>query len=235
MFLFICLFKMLFQIFIAAFIFGFSGALSPGPVLVAVIETTPKYGKFTGFLFILGHSILEIIVIIAIFYNLATVLSIPTVYFIFCTIGGVILFYLGYVNIKNINEYSLEKQLEVSEFDTTKLKHPIIQGIILSVSNPFFLIWWGTAGLSNIISLNVFLFGVLGALIYFLGHVSSDFLWYDIISFSVHYGKKLINDKIYRILLIVCSSLFFYFAFKFIFLGTTQFFFNIDFSGFFLF
>ena len=62
---------MLVQIFIAAFIFGFSGALSPGPVLVAVIESTPKYGKLTGFMFIVGHSILEIVVIIAIFYNLA--------------------------------------------------------------------------------------------------------------------------------------------------------------------
>ena len=226
---------MLIQIFIAAFIFGFSGALSPGPVLVAVIETTPKYGKWTGFLFILGHSILEIVVIIAIFYNLAAFLSIPIVYFIFCTIGGVILFYLGFVTIKNINEYSIEKEFAVTEFDESKLKHPIIQGIILSISNPFFLIWWGTAGLSNIISLNVFIFGILGAITYFFGHVSSDFLWYDIISFSVYYGKKIITDKVYKILLICCSSLFFYFCFKFVLLGSALFFFSVDLSTFFLF
>ncbi|MHA1785937.1 MAG: LysE family translocator [Candidatus Helarchaeota archaeon] len=224
---------MLFQIFIAAFIFGFSGAISPGPVLVAVIESTPKYGKFTGFLFIVGHSILEIIVIIAIFYNLAFFLMIPLIYFIFCTVGGGILFILGYLIIKNINEYSIEREFIKTDINESKLKHPIIQGMILSVSNPFFLIWWGTAGLSNILSLNVFIFGFLGALIYFLGHISSDFLWYDVISFSVHFGKKFIINKVYKILLIICCSLFFYFGFKFIFLGTSKFFFNMDFSNFF--
>ena len=224
---------MVLQIFIAAFIFGFSGAASPGPVLVAVINSTHKYGKFTGFLFMIGHSILEILVVILIFYNLAVVLSIPLVYFIFCTVGGSILFILGYLTLKNINEFSIEKEMEKVEIKESKFKHPIIQGIILSLSNPFFLIWWGTAGLSNMTSLNVFIFGMVGVIIYYIGHILSDFAWYDFISFSVFYGKKIITDKVYKIILIICSCLFFYFCFKFILIGSTNFFWNLDFSVYF--
>ncbi len=221
---------MLFQIFVAAFIFGFSGAASPGPVLVAVINSTYKYGKFTGFLFIVGHSILEIIVVILIFYNLAVILSIPLIYFIFGIIGGSILFILGYLTLKNLNKFSIETEMQKNEINESKFKHPIVQGIILSISNPFFLIWWGTAGLSNMNSLNVFIFGILGVIIYYIGHILSDFTWYNFISFSVFYGKKIITDKVYKIILIICSCLFFYFCFKFILIGTANFFWSIDFS-----
>ena len=81
--------------------------------------------------------------------------------------------------------------------------------------------------------LNVFIFGVLGVVIYYIGHVLSDFTWYNFVSFSVFYGKKLITDKVYKIILIICSCLFFYFCFKFILIGSMNFFWNLDFSVYF--
>ncbi|MBD3228779.1 MAG: hypothetical protein GF329_11390 [Candidatus Lokiarchaeota archaeon] len=209
------LFKMstLLAIFIFSFFYGLSGALTPGPVLTGVIVDTPRVGWETGPLYIAGHAILESAVIIASFFGLSLILNIFYVR-IFISIGGsIVLFILAALLLKDIRKTSLSEIIENN--NQGKSRNSILAGIYLSLSNPFWIIWWTTAGFAHMESLNVFYFGILGAMIYFVGHILSDLSWYTFISSMISVGKNLISDKLYKIILICCACFFIYFGIKF--------------------
>ncbi|MHA1271210.1 MAG: LysE family transporter [Candidatus Helarchaeota archaeon] len=206
----------LIQIFFLSFIYGLSGALTPGPVLTGVIVDTPKSGWKTGPFYIIGHSMLESLVVLASFFGLSLILNLPPV-FITVSIGGsIVLFILAFLLIKDIKNVSITEI--INKANEKKSRNTIFAGIYLSISNPFWIIWWATAGLAHMNSLNIFYFGAIGAVIYFLGHISGDFSWYTFISSMLFLGKNFITDRIYKIILICCASFFIYFGIKFILL-----------------
>ncbi|NVM01531.1 MAG: LysE family transporter [Candidatus Helarchaeota archaeon] len=225
-------------IFGGAFIYGFTGALTPGPVLTAVISETPKRqrGYLVGPLMIVGHAILEAIVILAAFYGLINLIRIPIVYFIISTVGGSILIFMAvqlFYEMKK-KEISLSSEIEKSKNKKNSIfkYSPVIQGIILSISNPFWILWWGTSGFTYMFYLfeRVSLSGMLEFLYslglisiqfswvvtYFFGHISSDFAWYSFVSISIYKGKKVISDRTYIVILICCGIFFSYLGVKFI-------------------
>jgi len=51
-------------IFISAFLIGFSGAMMPGPMLGITIEGSLKKGYIAGPLVVLGHGLLELVLIL---------------------------------------------------------------------------------------------------------------------------------------------------------------------------
>jgi threonine/homoserine/homoserine lactone efflux protein len=205
------------SIFILSFIYGLSGSLTPGPVLTGVIVDTAKSGWKTGPLYIFGHAMLEAIVVIASFYGLYTLLQITAVKTVISISGSIVLFILAILLLRDIKTVSFSEIIE-NKNKTSKSRNSILAGIYLSIANPFWIIWWASAGLAHMESLNVFLYGIIGSIVYFLGHISSDFGWYTFISSMVHLGKNLITDKIYKIILICSASLFIYFGIKFILL-----------------
>ncbi|MFQ5892554.1 MAG: LysE family transporter, partial [Candidatus Methanofastidiosia archaeon] len=62
-------------IVITSFLVGLSGALSPGPVLVATITEASKRGFVAGPLIVFGHAVLELILILSLVFGLGEFLS----------------------------------------------------------------------------------------------------------------------------------------------------------------
>ncbi len=54
-----------YQIFIGAMLVGFSGALVPGPMLTLTISSVAEKGFWTSVFIVIGHSILELMIVIA--------------------------------------------------------------------------------------------------------------------------------------------------------------------------
>ena len=80
---------------------------------------------------------------------------------------------------------------------------PVLAGIVLSVSNPFWIIWWVTVGMGFVTqSLQ---FGIAGLLSFYFGHILSDLAWYSFVSFSVSAGRRLCPPMLYRIVFITCG------------------------------
>jgi hypothetical protein len=101
----------LWGIFISAFLIGFSGAMMPGPMLGVTIDGSLKKGWTAGPLTVLGHGILELILIIIMTFGLKDFFSNPTVAGFIGLFGGAFLAWMGYGMIKSgINKsVSLEK------------------------------------------------------------------------------------------------------------------------------
>ncbi|MDP7240529.1 MAG: LysE family transporter, partial [Dehalococcoidia bacterium] len=72
---------------------------------------------------------------------------------------------------------------------------PIVGGILVSLSNPFWTVWWLTVGAAFIArSLEL---GLLGIGAFYLGHILSDYAWYSLVSVALASGRSLMTERIY--------------------------------------
>ena len=190
----------LLTIFAGAFVVGLSGAMAPGPVLTVTVSETLKRGFKAGPLIVLGHAILEIILLALIAAGLGPFFQLPTVTTIFLSAGGIILLWMG-AHMVITNKRTTEDVLNAKGAETSY--GPVLAGIVLSVSNPFWIIWWVTVGMGFVSqSLQ---FGIAGLLSFYFGHILADLAWYSFVSYSVSAGRRLCPPVAYRTLFITCG------------------------------
>ncbi len=70
----------------------------------------------------------------------------------------------------------------------------ILKGILVSLMNPYWYIWWISIGAAFIIKSGKFELG--GVTAFFTGHISADFIWYLFIGFLISTGRRFFNQKI---------------------------------------
>jgi threonine/homoserine/homoserine lactone efflux protein len=122
---------------------AFSGAAMPGPLLTGCINQTLRRGFSAGPLMIVGHSLLEMALIAGLIIALRRVLEHAAAKAVIALAGGTLLLYLGYGMIRS----SRTLRLNLHGDAHAKLSSPIWQGIVLSLANPYWTIWWATVGL----------------------------------------------------------------------------------------
>jgi threonine/homoserine/homoserine lactone efflux protein len=189
-------------VFIAAssFMLALSGALVPGPLFTITVSESVKRGFIAGPLIILGHGILELVIILLIIMGITPFLQRESTRLVISVIGGVILIIMGIMLFRDAKDVKLEftgKEEERKRFG------PVLSGVIGSISNPYWTIWWVTIGLGYLMS--SLRFGIMGVVAFFIGHITADLAWYSIISYAVSKGRRLIGDKGYRSMLYVCG------------------------------
>jgi len=205
----------LWVIFISAFIIGFSGALMPGPMLGITINGSLKKGWKAGPLIVLGHGILEIILVITMTFGLKDLFANKTVAGVIGLIGGAFLAWMGYGMIKSGIGKSVSLESQRTD-NGTEMGNLVLTGIIVSATNPYFILWWASTGVESV--RQSYVFGLFGVLVFFIGHILSDFVWYSAISIAFSGGKKLISDTVYRWIVILLGL--FLVAFSIYFIGS---------------
>lgn len=96
----------------------------------------------------------------------------------------------------------------------------MISGILMSVANPYWIIWWATIGLGYI--LYSWKFGFWGIAFFFTGHILADLSWYSLVSAAVAGGRNFLTDRLYRGLIAVCAVFLVVFAGYFVYAGFTK-------------
>lgn len=81
--------------------------------------------------------------------------------------------------------------------------NPVAAGALVSLSNPFFLIWWGAVGAGYVVV--ALRFGLVGIVFFFLGHILSDFTWYTFVSWMASRGRQRISRRIYQGITAACG------------------------------
>jgi threonine/homoserine/homoserine lactone efflux protein len=81
--------------------------------------------------------------------------------------------------------------------------HPVVAGILTSLSNPYWTIWWATIGLGYIVLSRRL--GTVGLLSFYVGHILSDLSWYSFVALALTLGRRAISDRIYRGVVAVCG------------------------------
>lgn len=206
-------------IFSTAFLVGLSGAMMPGPMLTFTISETVQRGFRAAPQIVLGHGILELVLILALVQGFSKYLTKTNVSHTIALLGGLFLLYTGYTIVKD----TLKERVTISTFnsksDHVSRLNPVIGGALVSLSNPYWSIWWATIGLGYItLSLKK---GVLGLTSFFSGHILSDLLWYCFIAMAVTSSRRYLNDSVYRGILIICGIFLIGLGFYFIRFGIT--------------
>jgi len=187
-----------YSIFAVSFTIALSGALTPGPLLATVIHHSGKHGFKTGPLVILGHAILEIIMVTLLVLGFGNMVNNPEILKGISITGGIILAFFGGHMLKDAK--IMAKDTGKAEPHSTNL---VITGFIISVSNPHWTIWWLTVGLGLVLAANKN--GPAALAVFFAGHILADLAWYSIISFAIAKGKKFISESTYSVVIAVCG------------------------------
>lgn len=181
-----------------SFVVAFSGAASPGPLLAVAIVEGNRRGFLAGPLLILGHGILELLMLFLLILGLDKLLAKPFVEDVISLLGGAFLLYMGVSISRSSFE---EKNMDEGEGGGNTL----FLGALVSLSNPYWTIWWITVGVA-ILSKSL-PFGLLGVALFFTGHILADFLWYSGITLAVSQGKNFLTPRFYQFLMFFCGLL----------------------------
>jgi len=195
---------------VSSFMIALSGALVPGPLFTITVSESARRGASTGPLLILGHAILEILIILLILSGLSPFLKHETTRHVISLAGGSMLVLMGIMILKDLRRI----RLDLSAEGGGKGFNLILTGIVGSLANPYWVIWWATIGLGYLVS--SMKYGIAGVVVFFLGHISADLLWYSAISYAVARGTKIMGEKAYKTVLAICAVFLIFFGAWFI-------------------
>lgn len=181
--------------FLLGFIIGLTGALAPGPTLVATINASMTGGWKSGPKVTMGHILSEIGIVMLILIGLSVFLLDYSALIGF--IGGTALVIFGILTIRN------SRHLNLAATGVVKEMNPYYAGFFTSVLNPYFWIWWFTVG--SALFLTAIEGGFLPALLFIAGHWCADLSWLTLISAGIHKGKVFLPDRAYHAILICCG------------------------------
>jgi threonine/homoserine/homoserine lactone efflux protein len=213
---------------VTSFLVGLSGAMMPGPVLTITIgETAARLsgdspvrdgaeperaawgeahrtrlvrGALAGPLIVLGHGMLEVGLVAAVVLGLGKLLVRTDVMGWMGLVGGIVLVWMAWGMFRSLPGLRLHVAAESPE----RRQHPVLAGILTSLSNPYWAVWWATIGLGYIaLSLKL---GFIGLVAFYCGHILSDLVWYAAVSLSLVLGHRLLTDRAYRGVLAACAS-----------------------------
>lgn len=186
-------------IFGSSFVVGLSGALMPGPVLTVTIAEATKRGFWAGPLIVLGHGIIEFSLFVALVLGVGTLLKHDLVFGIVGVGGGIVLIGMGIGMVRDTRTATLKLDLDPGE-----RSRPVIAGLLTSISNPYFIIWWATIGLSYIALSQQH--GIMGLGSFYSGHIMADVVWYFAVAAAITVGKKIMSDRTYRWIIGLCGG-----------------------------
>lgn len=197
------------NILLFSFLLALTGALIPGPLFTFTIYKSlkQKRGYLAGIFIILGHALVELILILALlagatllFKNLIFLTAIGV-------IGGSFLIIFGILVIKNTPTTDPNVDFSLQDDDVKGYKgNSFLGGIIVSMSNPYWELWWAIVGLGFMVNNNISFSNPVGLILFFIGHELGDIVWYIPISTFISLGGKSLNPKIFKYVLLFCGA-----------------------------
>ncbi|MEZ5125863.1 MAG: LysE family transporter [Thermoleophilia bacterium] len=189
-------------IFASSLLVAYSGALMPGPMLTIVIAESPRQGVKTGPLVVLGHALLELALLVALIVGLGPVLTRPAVHATLAVVGGIMLIGTAASMFLTVarRQVDLTQSLETG---TVRHVRTVAAGAVASLSNPYWVLWWATIGLSLVTQ--AYLLGLAGVIAFYLGHILGDLTWFTAVSGLVAAGRRWISQRLYYGMIVVSA------------------------------
>ncbi len=198
------------SIAVTSFLVGLSGAMMPGPVLTVTIgETAARLrstaasrlirGAAVGPLIVVGHGILEVCLVLAIVLGIGALLTRTPIMGTIGIAGGLTLIWMAWGMFRGLKGLTLATEAGPA----VRRRHPVWAGILTSVSNPYWILWWATVGLGFVT--RALEYGPLVVVGFYLSHFLADLGWLSAVGSAVTAGRRVLTPAIYRGIFVVCG------------------------------
>lgn len=195
---------------IQAVIISLSGVMAPGSITAATIAQGTR-SRWAGALISVGHGLVEIPLIAALMLGLHFVFEVPSVKIVIGLAGGLFLLWMGIGMLRQSRNPSAPSNENIRS-------DAVAAGVILSATNPYFLLWWATVGLNLAVGAKAL--GLWALVIFAVVHWLCDLVWLLILSFAAFYTNKgagLFGRHFQKGILIFCGGALLLFGVKFIY------------------
>jgi len=183
-------------------VISFSGVMMPGPMFAVTLTKSYK-SPWAGTEIALGHAVIEVPMILLIYFGFAQFFQDIIVQLVLSILGGGMIIWLG------INMF--RARAGVAQQGKDLPYNAFTAGMITSGFNPFFLLWWATIG--SMLIMRILEFGTVGLIVFIIVHWLCDLVWLSFVSVTVYktqslWGQKLLRGrKLQEWLFIACSLL----------------------------
>ena len=183
-------------IILSVIVISLSGVMMPGPMF-AVAVAKSYHSPWAGTKMSIGHAIVEVPLILLIYFGFAQFFQRDAVQIGLSLAGGAVIIWLG------INMFRARKDVVSSGKD---LKYgAVTAGIVMSAINPLFLLWWATVG--SMLVMKFIAFGTVGLPVLIITHWTCDLVWLSFVSVLIYRTKALWGLKLQEWIFAVCSLL----------------------------
>jgi threonine/homoserine/homoserine lactone efflux protein len=195
-------------IFLAsAVVISLSGVMMPGSITAAVIAQSARSKKAGAFIAI-GHAVIEIPLIFLLILGFDVVLKSQKVQVTIGIVGGGVLLWMAVQMLRDL------RKAEYTAAEGYK-RSPVLTGFILSVSNPYFLLWWATVGLN--LAMKARTLGALALVLFAIVHWLCDLVWLHLLAWASFKGSALLSAPRQKIVFGICAAALGFFGAKFIY------------------
>jgi len=183
-------------ILVSVVVISFSGVMLPGPMFAVTLAKSYK-SPLAGTQISLGHAVIEVPLILLIYFGFAPFFQNTIVQLVLGIVGGGMIIWLG-ISMFRARAQVVRggKDLPYSAF---------MAGILTSALNPFFLLWWATIG--SMLIMRFLDFGIMGLAVFIVVHWLCDLVWLSFVSNLVYRTHSLWGRKFQEWLFTACSLL----------------------------
>ncbi|MBN2203883.1 MAG: LysE family transporter [Thermoleophilia bacterium] len=187
--------------FFSSMLIAYSGAIMPGPMLAVVVAESPRQGVRAGPLVVLGHALLELALLGLLVLGLGPLLEREGVQAVLSVLGGVMLVATAAVMLLSVARDTA--RLEYGAAGGRAHGRAVLGGVVSSLSNPYWSIWWATIGLSLLTK--AYALGAAALVAFYVGHILGDLTWYSAVSGVIAAGRRWITPRRYRVMVAVMA------------------------------
>lgn len=206
-----------------SFVVALSGAMAPGPLLTYTIVRTAqsaRRGFLVGAWVIAGHALLESALVLALLLGFSTLLKTGAAVRAIGAVGGSFLVVMGVSLLRQLVRGAVTAPAAEGASAAIKPASPVLAGVLVSMSNPYWWIWWATVGFAFMVQNDITMTNWPALLAFLAGHEAGDLAWYLTVSILVSLGSSKLTGPVYQAVLAVCAIVIVGFG---VFLGVSSF------------
>lgn len=188
--------RIMLPILLSVVVISLSGVMMPGPTFAITVAKSYK-SPLAGVQVALGHAVIEVPLILLIYFGFAQFFQNSLVQLVLSILGGGMIIWLGISMFR--------ARAEVVQGSKDLPYNAFAAGIVTSVFNPFFFVWWATIG--SMLIMRVLNFGTTGLTLFIAAHWLCDLLFLSSISVLLYKTKSLWGRKVQEGIFIACSLL----------------------------
>lgn len=177
-------------------VISLSGVMMPGPMFAVTLAKSYR-SPWAGVWVSLGHAVIEVPLILLIYFGFARFFANSIVQLVLSLLGGVMVIGIGILMFR--------ARAEVVQKGQDLPYGALVAGILTSGLNPYFLLWWATIG--SLLVMKFLDFGAAGLILLIVVHWLCDLTWLSFLSIVVYRTHSLWRIKYQEWLFITCSLL----------------------------